>query len=327
MINNTDIHNCVTYNTATYIVGTLICIGAIVGYIPQLVSLVKAKSGKGISEFSVFLLCLSLATLSLNIFILNWFKWSCFVDCSNSGICFLNLLNVFQVVISWLMATIVYVLFIRFRCSFSNSNETENIDNHIFINERGDERDDERGDERDDERDDYERVNLKNLEMTQIIPQWLLDWSLFGTYIGFVLIVIIISILERTVYEHQASNTFFIAFAYILGVVSSGASFIVWIPQIWHLIKYKKREGLSLTMFLIQAPGSVIVVIFQAVIYQQAIITWMPYAINALEQFVVALLLIWLKCINRKQHSLQIIEQEFQPVNSKMECEQIELLR
>lgn len=138
-----------------------------------------------------------------------------------------------------------------------------------------------------------------------MIPQWILDWALFGTYVGFVLIVVIISILERTVYEHKQSNEFFVAFAYALGIISSAASFIVWIPQIWHLIRHKRREGLSLTMFLVQAPGSIVVVIFQGVIYKQSVISWMPYAINALEQFIVAGLLIWLKCRERLYPSFE----------------------
>ena len=284
---------CTTHNITTYVIGCLICVGAIGGYVPQLISLVKAKSGKGLHELSVFLLCLSLATLTLNSLILNWFKWSCFKECDNGVVCFLNILNVFQVGMSWIMATIVYVLFIRFRCTCSSGVDEVEIIEYYESNEG------------ETEEDFVSRINLETFEQTQFIPQWILDWSLFGIYVGFVLIVIIISILEKSVYEHHASNQFFLVFAYVLGIISSAASFVVWIPQIWHLITTHNTEGLSLIMFLVQAPGSLIVVLFQAIVYQQPTITWMPYAINSVEQFIVAGLLIWLYIKNRREHSYQ----------------------
>lgn len=280
------IKTCTQYSIATYIVGGLIFFGAIIGYIPQLITLVKARSVKGFKESSVFLLCLSLSTLTLNALILNWYKWSCFKECGNRWICFLNLLNLFQIGISWVMATVVYVLFIRFRCGRNDFEESD-----VFISQP-----------LENEQEFIERVSVEIFEDDKpLIPKIVTDWALFGIYVGFTLIVIIISILEKTIYEHKQSNHFFTVFAYILGIISSGASFVVWIPQIVHIIRKQRSEGLNVWMFLVQAPGSIIVVIFQAVIYKQAVITWMPYAINAIEQFIVAGLLIWLKYKKRKE--------------------------
>ena len=115
-----SVEKCSQQSTNAYIFGCFIFAGAILGYIPQLVSLAKAKSNKGIRELSVFLLCLSLSTMTMNSLIMNWYKWECFYTCENAGICFLNLLNLFQIGMSWLMATSVYVLFMRFKCSVIN---------------------------------------------------------------------------------------------------------------------------------------------------------------------------------------------------------------
>lgn len=325
---------CGIYSVWTYVLGGIICTGAIAGYIPQLISLVKAESTKGFNELSVFLLCLSLSTLTLNAIILNWYKWSCFSDCNSTSpfICLLNLLSVFQIGISWLMATFVYILFLRFKCgkggcgggggkkcckkkkeykllsvneydtSFSNVN-------HQGVIESSD--------------SDLDRVDLDMIDVGFVIPKWILDWGLFGIYSGFVLIVIIISILEKTIYEHAPSYTFFMGFAYVLGIISAGSSFIVWIPQIIHLIKYKESEGLSLWMFLLQAPGSLVVIVFQAIIYRQSIITWMPYAINAVEQFTVVGLLIWLKCLNKTKNTRDNIDKVSSATDSSMDNDSI----
>lgn len=268
-----DTSSCVDHTIQTYIVASLICVGAVCGYIPQLVSLVKAKSTKGLSELSVFLLCISLSTLTLNILILNWSKWGCFQVCPSPGICVLNLLNVFQVGFSCLMATVVYILFIRFKCHRVSEKHISNEISEEF----------------------YESIQI-NPDLS-IIPQWFTDWIMFTLYGLFVIVVFLLSAYEKT----SNNDNFFTVFAYVLGIISSMASFVVWIPQIITLIRTREDEGLSLLMFLFQAPGSLIVVIFQSVVYKQSIITWLPYAINAVEQFIVAILLIWIALL-RKSH-------------------------
>ena len=105
------------------------------------------------------------------------------------------------------MASVVYVLFIRFRCD-CDERRIEIID--YYTSNETDE-------------DFYARVSLDTFDSEPIVPQWALDWGLFGVYVGFILIVVIISVLEKSVYEHAQSNNFFTVFAYIMGVISAAS--------------------------------------------------------------------------------------------------------
>lgn len=307
---------CVKYSTFTYVFGCIICFGAILGYVPQLITLIRSKSIKGFSELSAFLMCLSLSTLTLNTLILNWWRWSCFTKCTYQhiklGFCFLNMLSVFQIGTSWIMASFVYILFMRTKVCTSKQEQPKKF--YVEIHENGDIQELDELNESDEsnepsESNDSEEISLETFERTfKIIPKWAMDWTLFGIYVLFILIIIIISVLQKTI--NQNSN-FFIGFAYAMGIISSIASCVMWLPQIIHLIRKKEDEGLSILMFILQAPGSIIVVIFQAVIYQQPVITWMPYAINAIEQFIVIGLLIWIKIRNNEHPQTTIFDDSF----------------
>lgn len=116
-----------------------------------------------------------------------------------------------------------------------------------------------------------------------------------------------------------ASAFFFIAFvgsdedsytgyAYALGLISSVIIGFVWLPQIYVTYKTKDTGALSITMLLIQAPGNILVVCFQAILAGNNWTTWLPYVITAVEQLTLTAMWLWYKCIKPKRSTNIVAE-------------------
>ena len=125
----------------------------------------------------------------------------------------------------------------------------------------------------------------------------LYELSYVITYGVFIIVVVLLLGIEKV--EYNNVNMFKII-AYVFGIISLVCSGIVWIPQIIDLIRYKNDEGLSLAMFLIQAPGNVLIIIFQAILNHENWSTWISYVFNLIEQLVIVGILIALKCKKRQ---------------------------
>lgn len=102
-----------------YVLGIALCLGGLISYVPQYYSLIKYKTTKGISELSLLVLNLSSAFLAVNALIFNWWKFSCYSNCS-FWICTGNLLSFYQIVIGWLAVFPLYVLFVRYKIKESD---------------------------------------------------------------------------------------------------------------------------------------------------------------------------------------------------------------
>jgi uncharacterized protein with PQ loop repeat len=105
------------------------------------------------------------------------------------------------------------------------------------------------------------------------------------------------------VYGSQSS--FFYILAEVMGYISAICSAIVWIPQIIELLRLGHRGSLSYKMFLMQAPGNVIIIVFQAVLFKQPVSTWISYVITCIEQTMILVIIGWYWYRDRKiQESL-----------------------
>jgi uncharacterized protein with PQ loop repeat len=111
---------CVAEPIFNIILASLLCAGGIISYIPQIYSLVKSKQTKGISEMSLFILCLSYAFLTGNAVILNWTRFECYGHCS-FWICTGKLLSLLQITIGWIMVFPLYIIFLRYKIKNSDS--------------------------------------------------------------------------------------------------------------------------------------------------------------------------------------------------------------
>ena len=95
-------NTCISEPVFNIVLGSLLCVGGMISYIPQYYSLIKAKQPKGISEMSLVTLCIGSAFLTANAFILNWWKFNCYDNCS-FWLCTSKLLSLFQICVGWIM--------------------------------------------------------------------------------------------------------------------------------------------------------------------------------------------------------------------------------
>lgn len=98
----------------TYVLGVILCIGGMISYIPQYYSLIKTKQHKGISEMSLLFLNFGAVCLAANSFILNWWKFTCYTQCS-FWLCSANLLSMFQIMVGWIIVLPLYLIFVRYK--------------------------------------------------------------------------------------------------------------------------------------------------------------------------------------------------------------------
>lgn len=124
-------YTCTVEPVYSYVLGVLLCIGGMVSYFPQYYSLIKNKQHKGISELSLFILNIGCACLSVNAFILNWYKFECYRHCS-FWICSANLLSMFQIMMGWIMVFPLYLIFLRYKIKNSDRRLVYDIV-YIFI--------------------------------------------------------------------------------------------------------------------------------------------------------------------------------------------------
>lgn len=135
-------------------------------------------------------------------------------------------------------------------------------------------------------------VKYKLRDETVSKKSWFFRFSYLISYLVFFLVVVLLLIIEK--FTNNDTNVFDVI-AYILGIFSMIASGIVWVPQIVKLIRTQEKGGLSLLMFIIQTPGSAIIIIFQAILNKQNWSTWLSYVFTLAEQLTIVILLIRLK--------------------------------
>ena len=81
-----------------------------------------------------------------------------------------------------------------------------------------------------------------------------------------------------------------------MGIASSVLNGLVYIPQIYTLLKEKNNGNLSLLMYALQTPGNVVIIIFQALIYKQAVSTWITYVVVLFEQGIILSIMTYYHC-------------------------------
>jgi len=80
-------------------------------------------------------------------------------------------------------------------------------------------------------------------------------------------------------------------FAYIMGLVSAAMNVVQWTPQIMRTYKEKHAGAVSITMLLIQAPGSILMFIFFCFISHDSPVVWISTLTTAVQQIILLSLL------------------------------------
>ena len=117
------------------------------------------------------------------------------------------------------------------------------------------------------------------------------------TYILFVILIVTLSLTEKVAHNEK----FFEIYEKVLGILSAVLNGLVYIPQIYSLMKNKTGGNISILMYALQTPGNALIIIFQCVLYNEKITTWLTYVIILCEQSVILMLLIIFYYKKRKE--------------------------
>ncbi len=162
-------------------------------------------------------------------------------------------------------------------------------------------------------------------------------------YLMFVLIICLaLSVALFVLYVDQDDRVYE-GYAYALGLTSSILIAVVWFPQIWTTWKKKVRStfqpsclcpssrlaaiqqafklpplpnnnqdigALSIGMLLIQMPGNLLVVFFQAVLSKKNWTTWTPYVLFCAQQGVLIGMWVWFWHLDRKKRRAKVVYEE-----------------
>jgi uncharacterized protein with PQ loop repeat len=107
------------------------------------------------------------------------------------------------------------------------------------------------------------------------------------SYLFFVSLIIVLALTEK-IKDH---TNFLILYADILGIASSVANGLAYIPQIYILLKTRSNGNLSLLMYIFQTLGGVVILFFQIIIFRSPITTWITYVVVLAEQAVILILM------------------------------------
>ena len=237
-------------NVGGIILGVCIPLGSVLTYIPQFHTIIKNKSVTGISELSLVLSNIGMMFLTLNSIIFSWNYFYCN--------CFSNLLPFFQILISWIMLLIYYIIFIFYKFKHNRKNEKRILSGLHYC----------------------------------------------FTYILFAIFVTALAIGEK----FETTNTnFFIRFATVLGFSSAIINSIVYLPQIYLLLKNKNSGSLSFTTFALQTPGNLLIIFFQAYLYSSPVSTWITYVVALVEQTLILCLMLYYNYYNLPQETTEEI--------------------
>jgi len=109
-----------------------------------------------------------------------------------------------------------------------------------------------------------------------------------AVFLGSAILSVICGILY---YDVHLRGSILATIAQILGTISSILMIFQWAPQIYTTWKKKSAGALSLLMLLLQMPGALLVMFFQAVLNAADITTWAPYAFLFVEQLILVILI------------------------------------
>lgn len=129
------------------------------------------------------------------------------------------------------------------------------------------------------------------------------------TYLLFGIFVFALTLGEK----YNGDPNFFPIFAEVMGYTSAVANGIVWIPQIISLYRAKHTQNLSFGMFIMQTPGNLIIILFQAVIYKQPVSTWITYLFTLIEQTIILIMMIYYW--RKNKNSIVVIVNEYDVSN------------
>jgi uncharacterized protein with PQ loop repeat len=255
---------------ADQVVGWVITVGSFLSFIPQMYSLVKRKSPDGLSGVSWTMNYISNLGTTVNVFFLRWHQSMC---CHVLTVqqCSVNLLPVVQLAAPWLAVLVIFIILAKYSkyptpptspySSYNNEHASliskspppqtrmDKIVDIIFLN-------------------------------NEFVVQLLI--------MSFVVTIAAAGVGVILVYHYGETSRQLVLYAQVWGVFALLLLVVQYIPQIYTTHKKKEAGSLSVATLLLQAPGALAVVYFQAFMNHGSWTTWAPYLCTAIQQFFLA---------------------------------------
>eukprot|EP01118_Nematostelium_gracile_P005978 TRINITY_DN190_c0_g1_i1.p1 TRINITY_DN190_c0_g1~~TRINITY_DN190_c0_g1_i1.p1 ORF type:complete len:262 (-),score=33.33 TRINITY_DN190_c0_g1_i1:47-832(-) len=106
-----------------------------------------------------------------------------------------------------------------------------------------------------------------------------------------ILSVIVSAICGILYYNIQLRNGTVKTIGKALGIAAAICMVVQWTPQIYTTFINKSQGNLSIIMLLLQMPGALMVMFFQAILNGADVSTWLPYAFLFIEQLILVIML------------------------------------
>jgi len=242
------------------VVGWFITCGVVLSFIPQIVTLVQRKTPDGLSVVSWTFNYVSNFATFLNILILQWRQMMCCKHLPPSQ-CTAKLLPQIQLFGPWMSTLVIFILLAVYTRGYTKP-KFEFDENESLVG--------------------------------RVIERFFEDYSYSGPLFFLAMLLTILSTIIgiSMVLILGPASPHIQRYGDSFGIIAVVMLFVQYIPQIYTTHKHRESGSLSIVSLLIQAPGALVVVYFQAVISHSKWTTWAPYFCSALQQlFLVCLCL------------------------------------
>ncbi|EGC31547.1 hypothetical protein DICPUDRAFT_57646 [Dictyostelium purpureum] len=253
----------VDMNPSGIALGCILLIGCCFSVIPQHVKIIKTKSVIGLSFLWMFLGNMNQFGGFVNMFVL---KYPQIQACTVLGFstCGPSLLSLFQSFGIWLLSFPIYILYLIYAPRDLNLIEKE-----------------------------------KMVELAAAKKEYKYSKIFFTILVLFIVVVGTIVAVFLSDYVGVCSHTTYI-FGYSMGILSTIVTFIQWSPQIYKTIRDKVVGSFSITMLLIQGPGSLVNLYFLIFVSKESVSTWLSYLCSSIQIFTLLALLIFYDRRNKR---------------------------
>ncbi|EGG16543.1 hypothetical protein DFA_09087 [Cavenderia fasciculata] len=249
--------------------GVGLIIGGVGSTLPQHIKLLKTRRAVGLSYLWLFLGNINQFSAVCNAFMI---KYPQIQACYQTSFldCAPSMLALIQLFSLWVFTIPIYIMYILF-----TPNDLKDI----------------------------EESNVANVQAAK--REYKIGIIFFGLLIAFLVVIpIVVAVLIN---KYGPCDHASYIFGYGMGILSTVITFIQWSPQIYKTFVSKSVGSLSITMLLIQGPGTVLTIYFLVFVSKESVSTWLSYVSAAFQIFLLLILLFYYKYQQKRQ---LIIKQE-----------------
>jgi len=257
----------------TQILGWILTVGAAASFLPQIFTLLISKNLDGLSALTWMLNYLSNMMTMVNAIMLNWTEIQCCEELP-FGKCLEAIVPLVQ------LAGPTICTFITFALTMVYAD-------HMTEQQKLTE----------------ETLRLNSRKSAENFFDYIFGVNSFivQCFIASIIITIIASAggVLMMVFA-GVTNDYTIIYAKVAGILAVVLLMVMYIPQLYTTYKAKHTGSLSVITLLIQAPGSIAVCYFDAILSHLSWTTWMPYLVSAIQQIVLIFMCIYYHFRNKR---------------------------